>query len=328
MMAWFASLVILGSVYVAALAFRLLSHLTVCLRRPKDLRRCYGTWAVLTGPTSGIGWSVAMELARRGLNLVLVGRDPAKLRDISETISRAAPTVQTKTVLFDLSLLTTAQGEEAMRQLQQTVEELDVGLLVNNAGVLEPSAVFLHEADVEACVDMIRVNLLALTEVTAAVIPGMVNRGRGAVVNLGSASSEAIPSLPLYTMYAATKRYVARFSKCLHVEYRRKGIDVQCQAPFFVAGTMASRFAEARRFVPLTPTPDAYARAAVRWIGHGPLCVPNFRHQIMWFFAGIAPDFLQDGILLRDHLWQRNELQTTRSLPEVCPIKQGGHAAA
>lgn len=111
MMAWFASLVVLGSVYVAALAFRLLSHLTVCLRRPKDLRRCYGTWAVLTGPTSGIGWSVAMELARRGLNLVLVGRDPAKLRDISETISRAAPTVQTKTVLFDLSLLTTAQGE-------------------------------------------------------------------------------------------------------------------------------------------------------------------------------------------------------------------------
>jgi 17beta-estradiol 17-dehydrogenase / very-long-chain 3-oxoacyl-CoA reductase len=52
------------------------------------------------------------------------------------------------------------------------------------------------------------VNLWAVTEVTAAVLPGMVERGRGAVVNMGSASSEAIPSFPLYTIYAATKRYV------------------------------------------------------------------------------------------------------------------------
>ncbi|KAF7046664.1 hypothetical protein CFC21_055682 [Triticum aestivum] len=313
-MAWFASLVVLGAVYVAALAFRLVRHLAVCFRGPKDIRRCYGTWATITGPTSGIGWSLAVELARSGLNLVLVGQDPAKLRDISQTICRAAPTVKTQDSSLGLSLLATAHSDEAMRRLRQTVEALDVGVLVNNAGVLEPCAVFLHEAGAEEWVDM-RVNLLALTEVTAAVIPGMVDRGRGAVVNLGSASSEAIPSLPLYTMYAATKRYVARFSKSLHFEYRSKGIDVQCQAPFFVAGTMASAFVEARRFMPLTPTPETYARTAVRWIGHGPLCVPILGHRIMWFFSGIVPDFLLDEMLLHDHLWQRKELQSIRSLP-------------
>jgi 17beta-estradiol 17-dehydrogenase / very-long-chain 3-oxoacyl-CoA reductase len=80
-------------------------------------------------------------------------------------------------------------------------------VLVNNAGVAKPAVAYLHEAEVEAWVRMIRVNLWALTEVTAAVLPGMVERGRGAVVNMGSASSEAIPSFPLNTIYAATKRY-------------------------------------------------------------------------------------------------------------------------
>lgn len=97
-------------------------------------------------------------------------------------------------------------GDEATRRLREAVEGLDVGVLVNNAGVAKPCAVYLHEFDVEAWMRMIRVNLWALTEVTAAVLPGMVARGRGAVVNIGSGSTEAIPSFPLYTIYAATKR--------------------------------------------------------------------------------------------------------------------------
>ncbi|VAI85356.1 unnamed protein product [Triticum turgidum subsp. durum] len=120
-------------------------------------------------------------------------------------------------------------GDEALRRLREAVAGLDVGVLVNNAGVAKPGAVYLREADVEACVRLMRVNLWAVTEVTAAVLPGMVERGRGAVVNMGSASSEAIPSFPLYTMYAATKRYVAQFSRSLYVEYRSEGIDVQFQ---------------------------------------------------------------------------------------------------
>ena len=152
-----------------------------------------------------------------------------------------------------------------MRQLRAAIEGLDVGVLVNNAGVSRPSMVYLHEADVEELVRMARVNLWGLTEVTAAVLPGMLERRRGAIVNMGSASSEAIPSFPLNTIYAATKRYVshyrtllrgttlrrllgfsfhqlsaapsdhlkcryvAMFSRSLHVEYRSKGIDVQCQ---------------------------------------------------------------------------------------------------
>jgi 17beta-estradiol 17-dehydrogenase / very-long-chain 3-oxoacyl-CoA reductase len=149
---------------------------------------------------------MALELARLGLNLVLVGRDAAKLHDISQTIS-ATHAVKTVTVVLDLALVATAQGDEAMARLREVVDGLDVGVLVNNAGVAKPCAVYLHEVDVEAWVRMVRVNLWALTEVTAAVLPGMVERGRGAVVNIGSGSTEAIPSFPLYSVYAASKRY-------------------------------------------------------------------------------------------------------------------------
>lgn len=99
-------------------------------------------------------------------------------------------------------------GEKAMAALRETVEGLDVGVVVNNAGVAKPGAMFLHEAEVEPLMRMIRVNMLALTKVTAAVLPGMVMRGRGAVVNIGSASAEALPSFPLYSVYAGTKAYV------------------------------------------------------------------------------------------------------------------------
>ena len=72
-------------------------------------------------------------------------------------------------------------GDESARRLRAAIEGLDVGVLVNNAGVSRPSMVYLHEADVEALVRMVRVNLWALTEVTAAVLPGMLERRRGAM---------------------------------------------------------------------------------------------------------------------------------------------------
>jgi 17beta-estradiol 17-dehydrogenase / very-long-chain 3-oxoacyl-CoA reductase len=106
---WFISLAFLGALCVAGFTSRLLVHLTLCLRRPKDLRRRYGTWAVVTGPTSGIGRSVALELARRGLNLVLVDLSAANLQEVSGTI-RSRHAVKTMSVVFDLSLLSTPQG--------------------------------------------------------------------------------------------------------------------------------------------------------------------------------------------------------------------------
>uniref|UniRef100_A0ACD6ANH7 Uncharacterized protein n=1 Tax=Avena sativa TaxID=4498 RepID=A0ACD6ANH7_AVESA len=275
--AWcFFWLACVGAFHVAALCFRLLAYLLLCLRRPKDLRRRYGAWAVVTGPTSGIGRSISLGLARRGLNLVLVGRDAAKLRDVSETIS-STHCVQTKTVLFDFSHVSTVQGDQAMRRFQEAIQGLEVGMLVNNAAVVKPGALFVHEAAVESLARIIRVNVLALTQVTAAVLPVMVQRGRGTIVNISSASALALPSFPLYSDYAATKRYVGEFSRSLSVEYKSKRIDVQCQVPFLVGTNMISSAVKASFFPFFVPTPESYARAACAGSGTDP-CACHTSH--------------------------------------------------
>ncbi|CAM0913951.1 unnamed protein product [Alopecurus aequalis] len=310
--AWcFFLLALLGAFHVAAVSFRLLAYLALCLHRKIDLRRRYGAWAVVTGPTSGIGRSISLELARGGLNLVLVGRDATKLRDISETISRTYA-VQTKTVLFDFSHVSTAEGDQAIRRFREAILGLEVGVLVNNAGVVKPGALFLHEADVESLARIIRVNVLALTQVTAAVLPIMLQQGRGTIVNIGSGSTLALPSFPLYSVYAGTKRYVAEFSRSLSVEYKGKGIDVQCQVPFLVGTAMVSSAIKANFFSLFVPTPESYAHAAVRWIGHGSMCVPYVAHTLQWWFSGIIPEFVRDKYRLQEHQRQRTIFRRLR----------------
>lgn len=303
---WFVSLAGLGALYLSAACLRLLAHLALCLRRPIDLRRHYGSWAVVTGPTTGLGRSMAMELARRGISLVLLDLDAANLQSVSADIRAAHPGVETKTVVFDLSLVGTAAGDEAMRQLKEATEGLDVGLLVNNAAVNRPGALYVHEADVERLARMVLVNVMALTEVTAAVLPGMLERGRGAIVNVGSGSTVAVPSFPLYTVYSATKRYVQHLTRCLSVEYKHKGIDVQCQVPFYVhTGMLSPAIKATMTFPAFVATADAYARDAARWIGHGALCVPDASQQLQWFLAGLVPDAVHDWYRLRQHLKHR-----------------------
>ncbi|CAM0913997.1 unnamed protein product [Alopecurus aequalis] len=323
----FRPLAVLGAVYVATLAFRVLAHLALLMQRTIGLRRRYGAWAVVTGPTSGIGRSMALELARLGLNVVLVGRDPAKLRAVSKTIS-AAHDVETKTVVLDLALVATPEGDAGMRRLKEAVAVLDVGVLVNNAGVASPHAVHLHEADAEAWVRMLRVNLWALTEVTAAVLPGMVARGRGAVVNIGSAAGciEALPPFPLYAVYTACKGYVAQFSRSLYVEYRSKGIDVQCQAPMFVETKMTSDITARGSLLSQSMVlPDTYAGAAARWIGRGPLCIPNLGHRLQWYLCCVAPDCLIRACLSED-LRQRALFYRQEERRPTSPQIAGPHA--
>nr|GFD24948.1 very-long-chain 3-oxoacyl-CoA reductase 1-like [Tanacetum cinerariifolium] len=97
-----------------------------------------------------------------------------------------------------------------------------------------PYARFFHEVDDELLNSLIKVNVEGTTRVTQAVLPGMLQRKRGAIVNIGSGAAIVIPSDPLYAVYAATKAYVDQFSRCLYVEYKNSGIDVQCQVNLFL----------------------------------------------------------------------------------------------
>ncbi|CAL5042498.1 unnamed protein product [Urochloa decumbens] len=300
---WFALLVALGLFVVVRTAATFLAWLRRAFLRPgRDLAARYGTWAVVTGATDGIGRAVALELARRGLHLVLVGRSPEKLARVGKEVRAAAPACKVRSVAFDLA----ATGDDARRGVARVVaavEGRDVGVLVNNAGATYPCAAYFHEVEERVWEAVVRVNVEAATRITRAVVPLMAARGRGAVVNVGSGSSVVVPAFPLYAVYAASKAYVDQFSRSLSVEYKQYGVDVQCQIPLYVATKMSPVKGDS----PFIPSPEEYAKAALRCIGYEARCVPYWRHSVQWFLASLVPDAALNQWRLQIGIRKRNE---------------------
>ncbi|KAJ3696944.1 hypothetical protein LUZ61_000649 [Rhynchospora tenuis] len=310
---WYLLFFILGILSITRLSLFLLCSIYTFLLRPGKNLHGYGEWAIVTGPTSGIGQSFAFELAKNGMNLILVGRNAEKLDQVKLEISGLHESIKIKTVIFDLS----GDSAAGLERLREAIHGLDVGLLINNAGRAEPSATYFHDADIDAWIKMMRVNLDAVVEITHAVLPSMLKKKKGAIVNIGSGSSVVIPSYPLYATYAATKAFVAQFSQSLYVEYRSKGIDVQCQIPLYVATKVTSGFFKKKRSSLFLPDSDAYASAAIRCIGYDRISMPNIGHFLQWCFVSWLPDFLNYWNVLKINVNQREILKRPREKKNI-----------
>ncbi|CAN6851794.1 hypothetical protein Bca52824_052336 [Brassica carinata] len=279
---WLLVLFSLGSISILRFTFTLLTSLYIYFLRPgKNLRR-YGSWAIITGPTDGIGKAFAFQLAQKGLNLVLVARNPDKLKDVSDSIQAKYSNTQIKTVVMDFS----GDIDGGVRRIKEAIEGLEVGILINNAGVSYPYAKYFHEVDEEMLGNLIKINVEGTTKVTQAVLVNMLKRKRGAIVNMGSGAAALIPSYPFYSVYAGAKTYVDQFSRCLHVEYKKSGIDVQCQVPLYVATKMT----KIRRASFLVASPEGYAKAALRFVGYEPRCTPYWPHALMGYVVSALPE--------------------------------------
>ena len=197
---WVLLLFSLGTFSSLKFLFSLVKTLyALFLRSPKNLLK-YGDWAVVTGPTDGIGKAIAFELARRGLNLVLVGRNPHKLNQVFQEIKSAAPGLDLRIVVADFS----GDLNKEIEQLKDAIKEINVGILVNNAGITIEQVQFLHEMEEEVLQNLVKVNLVGPTVVSAAVLPAMLPKRRGAIINIGSASI-TLPCYPLCAVYSCTK---------------------------------------------------------------------------------------------------------------------------
>nr|WDA53434.1 very-long-chain 3-oxoacyl-CoA reductase 1 [Erycina pusilla] len=283
---WFLLIFAIGFVSLIKTFISVFLWIFVSFIRPRKKLTQYGSWAVITGSTDGIGRSLAFQFARHGLNLVLVGRNPDKLRDVAASIVEKHDKVRIETVLIDFA----EDLVEGVARLKKTIEGMDVGILANNAGISYPYAKYFHEIDEGLIQNLVRVNVEGVTRVAHAVLPGMVERKRGAILNIGSGVATVLPSEPLYAVYAATKSYVDLFSKCLYVEYKDKGIDVQCQIPLYVATKMSS----IRRSSFFVPSADVFARSMIDWIGYDPICTPYWPHSLAWILVSLLPVALVD----------------------------------
>lgn len=178
--------------------------------------------AVVTGASAGIGKELARRFAAGGHDLVLTARRDDDLRQLASELSDA---YKAACHVLPADLTDPAAPRRLFDDL--TARGLVADILVNNAGfgVYGPFA----GADPDRLLDMLRVNVLALTHLTRLVLPGMVERGRGRVLNV--ASTAAFQPGPLMAGYYATKAYVLSLSEALSEEVRGTGVTVTCLCP-------------------------------------------------------------------------------------------------
>jgi short-subunit dehydrogenase len=178
--------------------------------------------ALVTGASSGLGAEFATQLAERGHNLVLVARSADRLQRHAEQL-RAAHGVEVTVIVQDL----TAPDAVARINSDLTAAGLTVDLLVNNAGF--GTAGRFEEIPDGRDQDQLMVNVVALVGLTRALIPGMLARGQGGVINVGSTAGFQ-PS-PYFATYSAGKTFVLNFSLALRSEYHDRGVRVLALCP-------------------------------------------------------------------------------------------------
>jgi short-subunit dehydrogenase len=178
--------------------------------------------ALVTGASAGIGAEIARELARRGHGVTLVARRKQLLDELAEELTDTHG-IRAETIASDL-------GKAASRARipgRLTELGLTVDILVNNAGFATGGP--FHESDPARELEQVRVLVEAVVGLTSAFLPGMVERRRGAILNVSSTA--AMQPLPYAAGYSAGKAYVLTFSEALHQEVAGRGITVTALCP-------------------------------------------------------------------------------------------------
>ncbi len=185
------------------------------------MSRYKGKTALVTGASSGIGAAFAHELARRGMNLIVVARSADRLRKLADHLT-AQHRVRVEVLPFDL--VTDGAAERVRAEVAQ--RGLTVDLLINNAGFAAHGS--FEEISAARDHKMVTLNVTALVDLTHAFVPQLLARG-GAVINLASILSYT--PTPYMAVYGATKAFVISFSSALAEEYRGRGLRVLALCP-------------------------------------------------------------------------------------------------
>lgn len=182
-----------------------------------------GCSALITGASAGIGREFARQLAGRAAALVLVARRRERLEELRDELIARDPRLIIHIHTADIA------NPAELEQLTAYVdaEQIAVDLLISNAGVGDQGP--FATGDAARLGAMLQLNIVALSALTHRLLPGMIARKRGAILNVSSCAS-FLP-LPRMAVYAATKAYVTSFSEALHAEVRKHGVSVSALCP-------------------------------------------------------------------------------------------------
>jgi short-subunit dehydrogenase len=248
--------------------------------RRLSLRERYGDWALVTGASSGIGAEFARALARDGVSLVLAARRVEKLEQLAREL-REDDGVRVRCVACDLAT------EQGVRALIAAVADLEIAVLINNAGVGYVGR--FHEQEPARLAAMVQLNCAAPVAITAALLPKMVARKRGALILTGSVSGSQ--PLPLHALYSASKAFDNYLGESLWGELQGTGVDALSLLP----GSTDTEFAASADELPHEgASPAAVVRDALDALGYQPSVISGWFN---WLRANAGMRLLPRSVL-------------------------------
>ena len=238
-------------------------------------------WALVTGASAGLGAEFARQLAARGMHLILVARRTELMVELAQELHTKHGT-RCEIISADLS-----DPSEPQRVLKEIAAKgVTIEFLVNNAGFGVVGEV--DQADVDRLLQLVRLNISALMELTYRLLPEMLERGHGVILNVSSLS--AFQPVAYMGVYAASKAFVLHFSEALHCELKDRGITVTAVCPgvtrtsfFDVAG--APGWLQKHSSLAVEPVVKAALRAAER---RHQYVVPGWRNYLLTLLVRIA----------------------------------------
>ncbi|XP_008287244.1 inactive hydroxysteroid dehydrogenase-like protein 1 [Stegastes partitus] len=293
---YFETLALIGALYTASKVVILLRDCCTLVRvhflprmiPSKKLRQRYGDWAVIYGATEPVAKAYAEELARHGISIIFVTQDHTSVRDTAASLSQSYG-VETVVVLADFLL-----DQAASKPIKEAMRGKDIGFLVNCVDESLASPQSLIEMPEQGMLDLVNRNVAVATLMTRLVLPGMVERSRGAVVNISSGA--CCRPLPGRVTLTASTGYLDHFSRALHLEYGGKGIFIQSLIPFQIASSRqqpsSSSSSSSSSEGWFSPKPEVYAHHAISTLGVSNRTTGYWPHTLQYGLMRCIPEWM------------------------------------
>uniref|UniRef100_A0A8C8S0H8 Hydroxysteroid 17-beta dehydrogenase 3 n=1 Tax=Pelusios castaneus TaxID=367368 RepID=A0A8C8S0H8_9SAUR len=247
---------------------------------PQSFFRSMGEWAVVTGAGDGIGKAYSFELAKHGLNIVMISRTLEKMQTVAAEIEEATGR-NVKIIQADFT------KDDIYENIEESLQGLEIGILVNNVGMLHNPlpCCFLNGPDTDE--NLISCNIISAVKVRITQTFNIYlkknstreiycsKQQKGLILNLSSGLG-TFPC-PLYAMYSASKAFVCMFSKALQAEYKAKGIIIQVVTPYGVS-TQMTMYQNPNL---ITKTAEEFVRESLNYVTVGEETFGCLAHEIL-----------------------------------------------
>lgn len=248
-------------------------------------------WALVTGTTSGIGTAFVKILAQLGFNVAMIARNELKLKEVKTEVEKLV----NKAVKIEYFVIDLGRGEIMSPELLKFVSSNEISLLVNNAGLNTDYPKLLIDNSKDELESILHVNTSSLTLLTHAILPSMVHRSNGLIINMSSLFGHL--SGPLVSAYSGTKSYIDSFSMSLSEELRGSGVRVFCSLPGFVVTNMS----KIRKTSFTVMSPEACVSNILKQVAgcqYTVIACPHWTHAaIGWILNTLVPAWIRVRII-------------------------------